>query len=146
MDVITTANPGNRHGFTSQLSDTEKRQLVAFMMQLDDAADPSGLRAPTGRKTTSSRLSVTTTGIAGGMRIALSGIAAGAPPIVEIRGLHGSLIHAFASDEGGTAGTVTWTIPWDGRDGRGKTCPPGMVLIRARQGDKQAVTTATWIP
>jgi hypothetical protein len=34
LDVITTSNPQNRHGRTSQLSDVEKSQLVQFLLQV----------------------------------------------------------------------------------------------------------------
>lgn len=37
MDVITTRNPSNQHGNTSQLSVTEKAQLVAYLQQLDSS-------------------------------------------------------------------------------------------------------------
>lgn len=35
MDVITTGNPENRHGRTSDLDERERRQLVEYLMQLD---------------------------------------------------------------------------------------------------------------
>jgi YVTN family beta-propeller protein len=38
LDVITTRNPANQHGTTSQLTATEKAQLVAYLQQLDDGA------------------------------------------------------------------------------------------------------------
>jgi YVTN family beta-propeller protein len=146
MDVIAKANPNDRHGKTSQLSETERKQLVAFLMQLDDADDAAGIRAPSGRRAPKPGLAVAVSGISGGLRIAIDGIAAGSPPEVEILGLNGNLVRAFPPQGRGTANAVTWTIPWDGRDRRGRPCPPGMVLIRARQGNNQAVTTATWIP
>ncbi len=37
MDVLTTRNPNDKHGKTSHLSQTQKEQLVAFLMQLDEA-------------------------------------------------------------------------------------------------------------
>ncbi|HEY0821083.1 MAG TPA: PKD domain-containing protein, partial [Rhizobacter sp.] len=40
MDVITTANPGNRHGSTSALTPTQRAQLVAYLQQIDDGVDP----------------------------------------------------------------------------------------------------------
>ena len=41
LDVITTRNPNNRHGTTSQLTATEKAQLVAYLQQLDDGVPAS---------------------------------------------------------------------------------------------------------
>ncbi|MCY3813368.1 MAG: hypothetical protein OXH15_16360 [Gammaproteobacteria bacterium] len=37
MDVITTRNPDDRHGKTSHLTMTERRQLVAYLRELDDS-------------------------------------------------------------------------------------------------------------
>jgi Uncharacterized conserved protein len=49
-DVLTTANPGDRHGVTSQLSPTEIDQLVAYLQQIDGsepaANPPSGQGSP----------------------------------------------------------------------------------------------------
>ena len=43
LDVITTRNASNRHGNTSQLSSTQKNQLVAYLQQLDvDTTAPTG--------------------------------------------------------------------------------------------------------
>ncbi len=36
MDVITTANPSNRHGSTSSLTPTQRQQLVAYLQQIDE--------------------------------------------------------------------------------------------------------------
>jgi YVTN family beta-propeller protein len=46
MDVITTANAGDLHGHTSQLSAQERDQLVAFLRQIESgpAAEPSVVR------------------------------------------------------------------------------------------------------
>jgi hypothetical protein len=40
MDVITTANPHDRHGNTSHLTEQERKQLVAFILQLDASEAP----------------------------------------------------------------------------------------------------------
>jgi hypothetical protein len=42
MDVITAANPGDKHGKTSHLTAQEKNQLVAFLLQVDDSASGPG--------------------------------------------------------------------------------------------------------
>ncbi len=43
-DVLTTANPGNRHGTTSSLTAAQIDQLVAYVQQIDDnAAGPGPL-------------------------------------------------------------------------------------------------------
>lgn len=36
LDVLTTKNPTNQHGTTSQLNATQKNQLVAYLLQLDN--------------------------------------------------------------------------------------------------------------
>ncbi len=36
MDVITTANPQDKHGATSHLTSAEKEDLIAFLKQIDD--------------------------------------------------------------------------------------------------------------
>ncbi len=48
MDVITTSNPNDKHGKTSHLSQREKEQLVAYLLQLDETDDNGvlGLTAP----------------------------------------------------------------------------------------------------
>lgn len=45
MDVITTSNPADRHGHTSQLTGKEKEQLIAYLLQIDDLGpDGVGIR------------------------------------------------------------------------------------------------------
>ncbi|HEY6079727.1 MAG TPA: hypothetical protein VIW29_13020, partial [Polyangiaceae bacterium] len=39
-DVLTTANPEDRHAFTSALSEEELNQLVSYVQQLDGTVDP----------------------------------------------------------------------------------------------------------
>jgi YVTN family beta-propeller protein len=39
-DVLTTANPEDRHAFTSALSEAELGQLVSYLQQLDGTVDP----------------------------------------------------------------------------------------------------------
>lgn len=36
LEVITTKNPDDRHGVTSQLSDVERQELVAYLLQIDN--------------------------------------------------------------------------------------------------------------
>ena len=40
LDVLTTANPANRHGTTSTLTAAQRLQLVAYLQQIDDSAGP----------------------------------------------------------------------------------------------------------
>jgi YVTN family beta-propeller protein len=42
-DVLTTANPKDSHGFTSELTSTQVDQLVAFLQQLDNGLPPHRL-------------------------------------------------------------------------------------------------------
>lgn len=39
LDVITSANAGDRHGSTSGLTPTQRSQLVAYLQQIDDGVD-----------------------------------------------------------------------------------------------------------
>ncbi|HKY38543.1 MAG TPA: PKD domain-containing protein [Polyangiaceae bacterium] len=41
-DVLTIANPEDRHGFTSELSPLELDQLVAYLQQVDGTPNPDG--------------------------------------------------------------------------------------------------------
>src|SRR5690606_1007658 len=43
FDVLTTKNPDGLHGETSSLSETELRQLVAYLEQLDQGLPPNDL-------------------------------------------------------------------------------------------------------
>jgi hypothetical protein len=40
MEVLTTANAQGRHGATAGLTDAQRQQLVAYMVQIDDAEGP----------------------------------------------------------------------------------------------------------
>jgi hypothetical protein len=42
-DVLTTANPSDRHGFVSSLSEQQLGQLISFLQQLDGDPPPSRL-------------------------------------------------------------------------------------------------------
>ena len=62
LEVITSRNPANQHGATSQLSTEEKSQLVAYLSQLDErppTATAPG--APTGLAATATSGSVSLT-------------------------------------------------------------------------------------
>lgn len=54
LDVITTRNPDDRHGTTSDLSETERKELVAYLLQIDnvpleDEVEPRSLSAEKSR-------------------------------------------------------------------------------------------------
>jgi DNA-binding beta-propeller fold protein YncE len=38
VDVITTRNPDDRHGVTSSLTETERQELVSYLLQIDNVA------------------------------------------------------------------------------------------------------------
>ncbi len=49
LDVLTTRNPNNQHGNTSQLTATQRNQLVAYLQQLDSSSSgtpPEQVAAP----------------------------------------------------------------------------------------------------
>jgi YVTN family beta-propeller protein len=149
MDVITTANPGDLHGKTSQLSVLERNQLVAFLMQLDDAAEATGLRGPAARGASAKRPSLAAAKSGTGIRFKLSGAAMEKPPVLEIRSLAGLLVRRLEAPRRGDASEATWIATWDGRDLRDRPCAPGMYLAQARNAGRTeaaAVTALTWIP
>jgi DNA-binding beta-propeller fold protein YncE len=43
LDVLTTANPANRHGTTTSLTALQRDQLVAYLRQIDDSTGGLGL-------------------------------------------------------------------------------------------------------
>jgi DNA-binding beta-propeller fold protein YncE/fibronectin type 3 domain-containing protein len=49
LEVLTTQNPGDQHGVTSTLTTTQRNQLVAYLLQIDDdePAPPTGPAVPT---------------------------------------------------------------------------------------------------
>ena len=152
MDVITTANPGDAHGKTSQLSAMEREQLVAFLMQLDDAADATGLRDPAIRSATSFGVTFSIMKSGDGLRLMLTGSALAAlkkPPVVEIRSPTGRLIRRLEALRREDAGKWVWTATWNGRDPNGRPSAPGMYLVQARETGRtnaMAATALTWIP
>lgn len=58
MDVITVANPKDKHGKTSQLTEKEREQLVAYLMQIDDRESESAALRPQTSGRPTSRLPV----------------------------------------------------------------------------------------
>lgn len=152
MDVITTANPGDAHGKTSRLSALERDQLVAFLMQLEDASDATGLRDPAVRNASAlgARFSIMKSG--DGLRLTLSGSALAAmkqPPVLEIRSPAGGLIRRLDPWRRYAAGLTVWTATWNGRDRNGQPTAPGMYLVQARDAGRKeamAATSLTWIP
>ncbi len=46
MDVLTTANAGDKHGKTSHLTQQDRENLVAFLLQLDQSHEPASVRKP----------------------------------------------------------------------------------------------------
>ncbi|MDB5103716.1 MAG: hypothetical protein JWP91_1405 [Fibrobacteres bacterium] len=167
MDVITTANPQDRHGKTSQLSDPERRRLVAFLMELDDGAEPTGILRPAPGKAaghgSASGFAISAAKAGEGMCFTLSrqsllssptgkagsGTAEVMPRGLDIRGLDGSLVRRLDFPRRGNGSEATNSVLWDGRDGRSRRCSPGMYLImaQAQPGARAPATTAlTWIP
>lgn len=87
MDVITVANPKDKHGKTSQLTLREQEQLVAYLMQIDER-DPEGAavrpRLP-GRAATRGPLRLPGRS---GFRFARPGTDPGGPDLRDARGRH----------------------------------------------------------
>lgn len=150
MDVITTANPDDRHGKTSGLSATERRQLVAFLMQLGDSAGTTAIRGTQPRQAAGRRISLgaarTGTGVVFTLVDADPAGTGGMPPSLEILGLSGQVHRKLAFRQRGAAGAGTWTAQWDGRGEGNRASPPGLYLARARRASRIAITALTWIP
>jgi DNA-binding beta-propeller fold protein YncE/cytochrome c peroxidase len=145
MDVITTANAGDRHGTTSHLTATQKDQLVAFLRQLDDGPPAKVGIAGRGSPGGTHRLRVDRVG--SGFRIGLAGFGPSARVrLLDARGrtlwVSGGRI---GSARGASAGGDRVVI-WDGRDARGGRLPAGVYRMVAEDGAGKAVAALPWMP
>jgi YVTN family beta-propeller protein len=170
MEVITTANPGDRHGMTSGLTTLERNQLVAFLKQIDDAAEPLAIRGTAATRSAGVGLTLSAVRAGSGVTFTIMGAPAETTPgtmggsraadvpVVEIMDLSGRAQRALLPARRGGAGQTlsnkrtsrttktAWTVHWDGRDPSGRPHPPGMFLVQARQAGGRAVMAMTWIP
>ena len=136
MDVLTNANPADKHGKTSHLTEEERQQLVAFLMQLDDLDElgHTGIRTPgPGQARPLSRLTVRM--VPGAVQIGLSLPASAEGVRVTLMDTKGALIRVFA----GQAGQKEWRWAWDGSDGAGKRAGAGIYFVRAEAKSAGAI-------
>jgi hypothetical protein len=144
LEVITTANAEDKHGRTSQLSQREKEQLTAFLLQLDQGPLPAGTR-PGGRPVLPRRARLQTLPGVGMVRIVLSGWDESRPRLTVWDG-KGRAVKIFRAEEMRRESSGAWTALWQGRDARGLATPRGVYLVRAGSGALSATTTLPWIP
>jgi YVTN family beta-propeller protein len=132
MEVITTANPQDRHGRTSRLSATEKAQLVAFLEQLDGRDEgPQGI-APKAPAARSPGLAIAR--FAGGYRIRAPA-GAGSGTFLLLTDARGTRVRRLGPNRA-AGGPIEFD--WDGRDAAGSTAPRGLYLLRAEPGGSAA--------
>jgi DNA-binding beta-propeller fold protein YncE/cytochrome c peroxidase len=87
MDVITVANPNDKHGKTSQLDQREREQLVAYLMQIDGRETEGTAVRPGSAGQASARGPVRLPGRPG-FRFALPGNGPGGHDMRDARGRH----------------------------------------------------------
>ncbi len=159
MDVITTANAGDKHGKTSQLTSAQKEQLVAFLRQLDDgpAAQVGIIGHGFARETGRLRLDR----IGSSVRVSLGGFGPDARvSLLDARGRTlwvsapatsasaasaSAASGAFGSDPAASAAASREWV-WNGRDAGGNRIPAGMYRMMAEDGAGKASITLPWIP
>jgi DNA-binding beta-propeller fold protein YncE len=112
-EVLTTANPQDRHGRTSGLPESDRNDLIAFLEQLDDLdaeGKPDGLRpAEPGRP--GWRILPQPRG-RGGWRIRVAGAAPGLTITISLRDARGRRLRGDATLAAARDGTAEWE--WDG--------------------------------
>lgn len=147
MDVITTANPGDRHGRTSHLSRKEREQLAAFLLQLDDGIPPVVGLEPSPLPPRLPALTLTLERLPGGTtRVRLQGGGFQAAPRVTLRNGSGSLIRAFPARVMTAFSSGDWTMDWNGLDGSGNRAAPGVFLLTGEAGGSKASVRVPWNP
>ncbi|MDQ3002156.1 MAG: PKD domain-containing protein [Fibrobacterota bacterium] len=135
MDVLTTANNGDKHGKTSHLSAVERENLVAFLLQLDEA-DKDGNTGLVRKKAASDprRLSLLRSFEGRPQGLILNGFSAGELPSLSLHTLEGKKIQDFRSQDWQPLRISKQSelyLPWPFRTGGEKGLHPGLYLVRA---------------
>jgi hypothetical protein len=140
MDVLTTANAGDRHGKTSHLSAAEKEDLAAFLLQLDG----NGKDGTAGVRRTSPAPRGRLTSLREGRWLGLRGLLLQGPVPEGLTGLRITDAKGrFIADLGAGPGPGAWRtwkgpggsgyfLPWSQVRARGRPLEPGIYLIHIR--------------
>ena len=139
-DLLTTANPQDKHGHTSQLSIRERGQLVAYLKQLDEGSSVARL-GPHSNSRSKLRFTVTYVPAPGGYRLELELPRMSQMPSLVFHNLSGRVVATFSEktlrDAEFMPGRLLLT--WNGRDSHGNKMPPGLYSATAcLSGDCQA--------
>ncbi len=143
MDVITTANVKDsktgkdRHGQTSQLSESEKQQLVAFLQQLDETpVEGSGIAPRQAPGKLGGNLMAGSVGAGPGVRLDLYSALQGQAPRVSIHDLHGQTVATLGLGDmhHASADHVYWF--WKGTDDQGRVLSGGVIFFQVRTGSR----------
>lgn len=139
LDVITTANPADKHGKTSHLTANQKGQLVAYLEQLDGYGESVSLR----RESTAPGPKLSAHALPDGrIRFAwsLPGPASNSNVTLRIHDLRGRLVRALAAP--GRAGSLFWDL----RDARDRRLSRGRYQVRLESGRETAMAAFTAAP
>jgi large repetitive protein len=134
LDVLTTANPGDKHGRTSHLTAQEREQLVAFLLQLD--ATDAGPDAAMPRLPGPFSPSLSEVRSAGGRLLGfrLAGSRSAPPPSLGLHDLHGRRVGTFPAgawrSPGGASTRDEWYLPWSAMKGSSADGKPGIFLVQ----------------
>ena len=145
MDVITTANPADRHGKTSSLSQEEKKQLVAYLQQIDESETSSAGLLPIQRSASVNlRLSVLKGVGTDRMFFQVVGIPQQAPLFIAIHRPDGSQVRVLEDrDRNGKSERV---VAWDGRDESQRKVGPGIYFLEVHAGLQKTWSHVTYWP
>ena len=131
-DVLTTANSGDKHGHTSQLSDVERKQLVAFLQQLDDGAPGAGI-LPRSQKRSGFRFTITSGPGVAGYRLQLEWPPSKGTPHMVFHDLGGKIVdtysEAFVRSRSLKPGQIS--LYWNGWNARGQALASGLYSVEA---------------
>lgn len=139
MDVLTTANTGDRHGKTSHLSAGDRENLAAFLLQLDEADKDGNTDLIRKRTESDPKRSGPLKSLAGSSQgLILKGFSADKLPNLSLHSIEGKRIQQFRSGAwrplDNTAQSVYY-LPWDFLRESGPGVHPGIYLVRAASAE-----------
>jgi hypothetical protein len=125
MEVITIANPADRHGRTSHLTLREKEDLVAFLNQIEGGAPADGIQRRTVAGSPLADVRASRFGSGYRFKWRISGANAGAR--MRIFDGSGRLVREMVSAATPNGGLE---FLWDGRGRHGATAKAGIYQVR----------------